>query len=51
MTDVIEPSGRFLGTVRFPNNRSTIAWSRGDTLWTVEHVVVLARFGDMGPVL
>jgi hypothetical protein len=36
VTDVLEPSGRFLGTVRFPNDRTTIAWARGDTLWAVE---------------
>ena len=36
VTDVIEPSGRYLGTVAFPNGRATIAWASGDELWALE---------------
>jgi hypothetical protein len=36
VTDVIEPSGRYLGTIRWPNNRATIAATRGDTIWAIE---------------
>jgi hypothetical protein len=36
VADVIEPGGRYLGTVRFPNERTTLAWATGATLWVVE---------------
>lgn len=42
--DVIEPRGRYLGTLRFPgfttsmpNNRVEIALARGNLVWVVEH--------------
>jgi hypothetical protein len=36
VTDVIEPNGRFLGTMTFPRDRTTIAWAKGEVLWVVE---------------
>jgi hypothetical protein len=36
VTDVIEPTGRFLGTIRFPNPQTSIFFSRGDRIWVVE---------------
>lgn len=34
--DVLDPRGRFLGTIRFPSNQTRIAEAYGDTVWAVE---------------
>ena len=34
--DVIEPGGRLLGTLRFPNRQTDLAAARGDRVWTIE---------------
>jgi hypothetical protein len=36
VVDVIEPNGRFLGTLRFPGSKVTPMAAREDRLWTVE---------------
>ena len=36
VTDVITPSGQYLGTLRFPNERTAIAATEGDRIWTIE---------------
>lgn len=36
VVDVIEPTGRFLGTLRFPSNRFAIMSARGRQVWAIE---------------
>jgi hypothetical protein len=36
VVDVIDPNGQFLGTLRFPNPRTTVAVARGRHVWAVE---------------
>jgi hypothetical protein len=37
VVDVLDPRGRFLGTIRFPSNRIRVVEARGSTVWAVEH--------------
>lgn len=34
--DVIEPGGRYLGRLTFPNRQSDVVFARGDQVWVVE---------------
>ena len=36
ITDVIEPNGRFLGTLRFPSNQAVVVAARDLLIWAVE---------------
>lgn len=36
VVDVIEGTGRFLGTIRFPSNRFSLVAARGRQVWAIE---------------
>jgi hypothetical protein len=36
IVDVLEPRGRYLGTLRFPGYRTSVAVARNDEVWAIE---------------